>query len=424
MRLRFVGLWAALCIFGFVWGLSYGYAPLVSSAVDRAAGEAETPSTIRADGACGKGETLPVVLVVEGREYRENACIPAHFRLLAARYGGYDAYFSRMLSAGATVRQILNAAAYPLGDGLVAFLLAWETPPASARVTLTPAGPQVEPHRDGYVFAPAEVLSAVAACLDGRRSEPLRLHYAKAAVTTAEMRRRTSLLATFSTPYAYVPNRVHNLWLAAGAINAYTLYPNAEFSFNAVVGDRTEARGYRSAKIIADGAFVEGVGGGVCQVSTTLYNAAMLAGLTQVEVHRHSLAVSYVAPSRDAMVSTWSDMRFANPYDYPVYLYSGVAKGRVTVRVYGPETGRKIRLESTCKVVDAHRDLDEAGNPLSSTEGYRQTVAGVDGVEGTLVRFWGDEAQFLRRNTYPKKDAVWQKIPDEEGQDRGERPSA
>ena len=288
-----------------------------------------------------------------------------------------------------------------------------ETPPVSADVRLAPSAPEVTPHRDGYVFAPRDVLAAVAACLDGETPAPLRLTRAPAEITTEEMRRRTSRIAAFSTAYADQPNRVHNLRLACRALNATSLAPHAEFGFNAAVGARTAERGYLPAKIIADGAFVEGVGGGVCQVSTTLYNAAMLAGMTQVEVHQHSLSVHYVAPSRDAMVSAWSDMRFVNPYDYPVYLYARAVGGRLTVTVYGAPPEASIALGTTCLVTAPARNVDEAGNVLLSTEGYVLVSAGRDGVSSTLVRTVGMSTHVLRRNTYPEVDAVWRKAPPE-----------
>ena len=126
-------------------------------------------------------------------------------------------------------------------------------------------------------------------------------------------------IAKFSTYYGdSSENRKHNVALAAKAIDGFVLPPEEEFSFNDTVGARTEERGYRTAYIISEGNFVEGVGGGVCQVSGTLYNCALLADLAVTCVHPHSLPVSYVAPSFDAMVSSASDLRFANTLSAPV----------------------------------------------------------------------------------------------------------
>ncbi|MDE6302573.1 MAG: VanW family protein, partial [Clostridia bacterium] len=121
------------------------------------------------------------------------------------------------------------------------------------------------------------------------------------------------LIAHFSTYYGESsPSRKHNIELASRKVDGTVLYPEDEFSFNETVGMRTKANGFEAALIIQDGTFVEGVGGGVCQVSSTIYNCALLAGLDISHVRPHSLPVSYVAPSFDAMVSSATDFRFVN----------------------------------------------------------------------------------------------------------------
>ena len=103
--------------------------------------------------------------------------------------------------------------------------------------------------------------------------------------------------ASFYTSYpSSTAERKHNIILASKSIDNTFIDVGGEFSFNLVVGDRTEKRGYKKSKIIINGDFADGIGGGVCQVSTTLYNAVLLAGLEIIEYHPHSLPVSYVAP--------------------------------------------------------------------------------------------------------------------------------
>ena len=108
-------------------------------------------------------------------------------------------------------------------------------------------------------------------------------------------------LGTFTTWYnTGEVDRSHNLTLAARAINSTAIPPGEEFSFNRTVGERSYARGYRDALIINNGLFEPGLGGGICQVSSTIYNAALLAGMEITERHNHALAVAYVPLSRDA----------------------------------------------------------------------------------------------------------------------------
>jgi vancomycin resistance protein YoaR len=154
------------------------------------------------------------------------------------------------------------------------------------------------------------------------------------------------LIASFYTYYGESSdNRKHNVNLACAKIDGTVLAVEEEFSFNDVVGYRTEENGFKTAYIIKDGEFVEGVGGGVCQVSSTLYNAVLLADLTITRVQAHSLPVSYVAPSFDAMVSSGSDFRFVNTLSAPITIKM-VADGKyVRCSIYGVQ-GRKVSRRS------------------------------------------------------------------------------
>lgn len=160
------------------------------------------------------------------------------------------------------------------------------------------------------------------------------------------------LIARFSTYYGdSKPNRKDNVALACRKIDGTVLYPEDEFSFNDIVGARTVESGFKSAYIIKDGEFVEGIGGGVCQVSSTLYNCALLANLTITCVRAHSLPVSYVAPSFDAMVSTTSDLRFVNTLSSPVTIKM-LADGKyLKAEMYGIESCTIRRRSQTIETL-------------------------------------------------------------------------
>ena len=145
------------------------------------------------------------------------------------------------------------------------------------------------------------------------------------------------LRAKFSTDYSKSSEeRKSNVALAARSLNNVFVDVGAEFSFNRTVGERTVKRGYKPAKIIVNGEFVDGIGGGVCQVSTTLYNAVLLAGLNVIEYHPHSLPVGYVAPSFDAMVNSgWADLKFINGTHNPIILKTFADGQSLRVEVYG-----------------------------------------------------------------------------------------
>lgn len=157
--------------------------------------------------------------------------------------------------------------------------------------------------------------------------------------------------AEFSTDYRKSSaERKHNIALAAKSLDKTFIDVGGEFSFNRTVGERTKKRGYKTAKIIVNGEFTEGVGGGVCQVSTTLYNAALLAGLKITESHPHSLSVGYVPLSFDAMVNSGSaDLRFINKTHNPVIIRTFCDGNSLTIKIYGEPMREKYKLKSVLK---------------------------------------------------------------------------
>lgn len=155
------------------------------------------------------------------------------------------------------------------------------------------------------------------------------------------VKNRTVRLYSFTTYFdASNAERSSNIRLAASKINGTVISAGESFSFNKTVGARTRENGFKQAKIIEDGKFVLGFGGGVCQVSTTLYNAALLSGLEIAEYHPHSLAVSYVAPSRDAMVSgSYCDLQFVNNRSTPVYIRVKCTQSSICCTIFGESDG-------------------------------------------------------------------------------------
>ena len=156
------------------------------------------------------------------------------------------------------------------------------------------------------------------------------------------------LRSAFYTSYGNSSKeRKHNIYLAAQALDNTFIDVGGEFSFNDTVGPRTQARGYKKAKIIFNGAFIDGIGGGVCQVSSTLYNAALLSDLLITEYHSHSLPVSYVALSFDAMVNSGSaDLRFINNTHNPVIIKTSADGSKLKISIYGEPPEYTIERKS------------------------------------------------------------------------------
>ncbi|RFU61165.1 vanomycin resistance protein VanB [Peribacillus glennii] len=142
-------------------------------------------------------------------------------------------------------------------------------------------------------------------------------------------------LGSFTTTFdSSVSGRSTNIALSVQAINNIVLGPGDRFYYNLVVGERTAARGYQKAKEIVNKELVEGIGGGICQTSTTLYNAVEKAGLGIIELHHHSKSVGYVPENRDATVS-WGgkDFKFQNDKNHPVIIKAKVNGGSLTVQI-------------------------------------------------------------------------------------------
>lgn len=145
------------------------------------------------------------------------------------------------------------------------------------------------------------------------------------------------LISSFSTKYdASNRNRSTNLEIAARKINGKVLMPGEEFSFNKVVGKRTVEEGYKDAKIYADGGVVDGLAGGICQISSTLYNSVLLANLQITERRNHSFTTSYLPAGKDATV-VWgtTDFRFINSRSYPIKIEAKVSNGIAEFKIHG-----------------------------------------------------------------------------------------
>ncbi len=168
--------------------------------------------------------------------------------------------------------------------------------------------------------------------------------------TTAEILNTIDhLLGSYTTEFnSSVVGRSHNIKLASNAIDGTVLLPGDVFSFNDIVGPRTPNNGYKTAPVIFKGELVDGIGGGVCQVSSTIYNSVLRSRLEIVERTNHSIPSTYVPKGLDATVSYGVlDFKFKNSTEYPIYIESYVSGNKLTVNIYGQKTSnREIKFTS------------------------------------------------------------------------------
>ena len=144
-------------------------------------------------------------------------------------------------------------------------------------------------------------------------------------------------------------NRTENIRIASEQANGALILPGDVFSMNKALGPRIESKGYKEAPVIIKGTVVPGLAGGICQVTTTIYNAALLSNLEIVERSQHGLTVSYVGVGRDATISgDVIDFKFRNTNKYPIYVYIAMGKSSLTVSLYGANEhpGQYVQLAS------------------------------------------------------------------------------
>lgn len=232
--------------------------------------------------------------------------------------------------------------------------------------------------------------------------------------TVDEVKNETKKIAEFSTSFSTSSaNRRHNIALAARQLNNLVTLPGEKMSFNLAVGERSVENGFKEAKIIKDGEFIEGVGGGVCQVSTTLFNVWLKAGLGVVSSATHSLPVSYVKPSLDAMVSSATDLVLLNDSVCCVYLHARCVGDELVMTLYGKPCGYEIRLRSETKeVICAEYKVEEAEiADWQEGENERIVKEAVDGLVSESYRDYYKDGVFiraekLRKNTYKPQSGV------------------
>jgi vancomycin resistance protein YoaR len=192
-------------------------------------------------------------------------------------------------------------------------------------------------------------------------------------------------LSSYTTWYKVAEvDRTHNLTKAANIINGVMIKPGQIFSFNQTVGPRTGVTGYRDALIIVGDKFEPGTGGGICQVSSTLYNANLLAGLEIVERYNHGLLVAYIPPGLDATVAYGlQDYRFKNNTDSPVYIRATAGGGKLTISIYGNLAYKKrVKLSYVIDEVIPFQEVRELRPDLAPGE----TRVDHNGVPGYVVR--------------------------------------
>lgn len=228
---------------------------------------------------------------------------------------------------------------------------------------------------------------------------------------------KMQLVSTFSTDYSSSKeDRRHNVTLATESFSWIGVKKGGRLSFNTLVGKRTEERGYKVSKVIVDGEYTEGVGGGVCQVSTTLYNAWIRAGLGVEYVRAHSLPASYCDLSQDATVTEYTDLVLINDSSFDVLVNGYVKDLKIYFDIYAEplEYTVKIRSELLETVAPPEPEIvqvdefpdDFTGQILSDAEGeYGVKREAREGYKSRAFAEYYDKSGKLIKSVQIRKDS-------------------
>ncbi len=207
-----------------------------------------------------------------------------------------------------------------------------------------------------------EIIGSINGNIEEKKTINAKINEDKPKVTLNDLDKINGKISTYSTNFSTSSNeRAYNIELSTKAVNGTLLMPGDVFSYNEVVGERTKARGYKDAPVIVGNKVEAGTGGGICQTSSTLYQAVIRSGIKSVERYNHSLPVSYLPKGFDATVS-WGgpDYKFKNTYDFPIYIEGLWVNRNIVFNIYGNNS-------VTNKTYDLESEVYETIQPTSKT---------------------------------------------------------
>ncbi len=230
---------------------------------------------------------------------------------------------------------------------------AFDREPKNARFTLASSGAvKIVPSADGRALDPKatkESLLAAALSPTGREGD-LVVATAAPKITTEKAKGMgiVGVVGSYTTTYGGEPNRLHNVEVVSRLIDDHLIAPGEVFSFNTTTGERNADKGFLEAPVIINGELQTGIGGGVCQVSTTVFNAAFEAGLSIEARTNHGLYISHYPTGRDATVNYPDiDLKFKNDTGHWLWLRAFVGPGSLTINLYGTPVDRRVEFETT-----------------------------------------------------------------------------
>ncbi len=351
--------------------------------------------------------SAPVVLTVGPTRYRlprwriaELLALPANgARKLHIGGPGADTYFKRL-------QRVVNR------------------PARDAQFMVTTKGITIRPSLDAQVVDVTGTAHALLGAIVRRvnRVAPVAIVTQPAKRTTEDAKAMgiNGIVGSYTTYYGGVPNRIHNVEVVSHLIDNTLIAPGKEFSFNATTGERNAAKGLLEAPVIINGELENGLGGGTCQVSTTVFNAAYEAGLPITARTNHALYISHYPTGRDATVNYPDiDLKFVNDTDHWLLLRTFVSSSSLTVNLYGTPQHRRVETETAPlrttgavpvklvpdpELLKGTRVVEENGSPPLSTSVTRRVFdpKGKLLYENTWYSSYQGEKEIVHVGTKPK----------------------
>ena len=315
------------------------------------------------------------------------------------------------------------------GPGADAYFLRLEklvaTPAKDADFVVASGGQVlIKPSVDGRVLdVPVTADRVLGAALSPtRRTATIAVAHRHPARTTEDAKAMGigEIVSSYTTIYGGIANRIHNVQLVAGLIDDTLVAPGHTFSFNGTTGERNAAKGFLEAPVIVNGELQTGLGGGVCQVSTTVFNAAYEAGLKITARTNHALYISHYPQGRDATVDyPGVDLRFVNDTGHWLLLRTFVSASSLTVNLYGTDPQRRVESEVSplhtaaapplVRVKDktlfkGKKVVEEEGSPARSTSVHRRvyTKSGKLLYDNVWYSSYRGEKRVIRVGVKPK----------------------
>lgn len=266
-------------------------------------------------------------------------------------------YVLRLRASPADLAIKINFSESKLADKIKNFEQEWKEPPKKAAVNIVNGKVEIIPEKNGYSLDFEKTFrDACRALSDGRLYVEAAGQIIKPDIVAADLAGINSLLADYTTTFdSSASNRTHNITIASEVINGTLLKPGQIFSLNQTLGPRLSETGYLKAPVYIEEQLTLDIGGGICQVASTLYNAVLMSDLAVIERFPHPRPVNYVTLGRDATIAgDYLDLKFANNTDSPVYLSSHVESDTITVRIFGAgkNDDRKVWITTEKNVIE------------------------------------------------------------------------